>query len=488
MINSLKLRSKDLKCPKHNNVITSLCITEKFSMKNRVLCDICLKDKQTYPNWTPLENIEELVQNIRECEKITRTNVIKVIQKLKQDIVQDLEQLEQKIIEIQQKFDHTRLIKKIMNQNQIVISDLQDLSENLSYLTLYSQFKNINKSQLQSEQFQPIFTKLSQIRQQIKCTYEQVLQIEAEVNTVPDYKLLFKSTPVIIPAHDFAINSVVITPDCSKVITASSEGKLKIWDTSTHTEIEQINDNFDYAFCVAISDDGQHIAACGSNDYIIRIWNFNDTKQPIFRLKYHTKTVERIKFVPESSQLVSISQDHQVVIWHETKPEPSRILKHHKSSVKGIAISNNCKFMATSALDKQLIIWNISNNFSIVHQIQPHKTSCNCIEFSKDLKYMVTGGEDGIVKLWKVQTWEPLLEFIGHTSFIWNVQFSNHSNLIISSSTKEIRIWNIPSEQQQQMFSIQQDYYPNFCLSNNHQLLCTGQQNGELFIWKSALN
>lgn len=61
---------------------------------------------------------------------------------------------------------------------------------------------------------------------------------------------------------------------------------------------------------------------------------------------------------------------------------------------------------------------------------------------------MATGGEDGIVKLWKVQNWEPILEFIGHTSFVWNIQFSNHSNLIISSSTRDIRIWNIPSEQQ----------------------------------------
>lgn len=58
-----------------------------------------------------------------------------------------------------------------------------------------------------------------------------------QTNTVPDYKLVFKSLPLIIPAHDFAINSVAITPDCSKIITASSEGKLKIWDFNTNVEI-----------------------------------------------------------------------------------------------------------------------------------------------------------------------------------------------------------------------------------------------------------
>ena len=39
---------------------------------------------------------------------------------------------------------------------------------------------------------------------------------------------------------------------------------------------------------------------------------------------------------------------------------------------------------------------------------------------------MVTGGDDGVVILWKVYGWEPILEFIGHTTFVWNVGFSNH--------------------------------------------------------------
>lgn len=51
-------------------------------MKNRVLCESCLKDKSTYPNWIPLEDIEELVKNIIECQKITKSNVIKVITNL----------------------------------------------------------------------------------------------------------------------------------------------------------------------------------------------------------------------------------------------------------------------------------------------------------------------------------------------------------------------------------------------------------------------
>lgn len=41
-------------------------------MKNRVLCPKCIEDKALYKDYTPLENIEELIANITDCDKITK--------------------------------------------------------------------------------------------------------------------------------------------------------------------------------------------------------------------------------------------------------------------------------------------------------------------------------------------------------------------------------------------------------------------------------
>lgn len=43
MIPSIKSKSKYLICPLHKKEIGYLCITDKFAMKNRVLCDECIK-------------------------------------------------------------------------------------------------------------------------------------------------------------------------------------------------------------------------------------------------------------------------------------------------------------------------------------------------------------------------------------------------------------------------------------------------------------
>jgi homospermidine synthase len=46
-------------------------------MKNRVLCEDCIKDKSTYSDWTPLDNIEDLISNILETDKLMKSNALR---------------------------------------------------------------------------------------------------------------------------------------------------------------------------------------------------------------------------------------------------------------------------------------------------------------------------------------------------------------------------------------------------------------------------
>lgn len=53
-------------------------------MKNRVLCEDCIKD---YSDWTPLDNIEDLISNILETDKLMKLNALKNSKKLKEEII-----------------------------------------------------------------------------------------------------------------------------------------------------------------------------------------------------------------------------------------------------------------------------------------------------------------------------------------------------------------------------------------------------------------
>lgn len=60
-------------------------------MKNRVLCEDCIKDKSTYSDWTPLDNIEDLISNILETDKLMKSNALRQSKKLKEEIIKEIE-------------------------------------------------------------------------------------------------------------------------------------------------------------------------------------------------------------------------------------------------------------------------------------------------------------------------------------------------------------------------------------------------------------
>ena len=81
------------------------------------------------------------------------------------------------------------------------------------------------------------------------------------------------------------------------------------------SKVLAINDHDSYAaiFSVAISPDGQYVAA-GSMDAVVRIWDVS-TGQLVERLRGHRGSVRSIAFTPDGKGLVSGSWDNTLKFW-----------------------------------------------------------------------------------------------------------------------------------------------------------------------------
>ena len=81
------------------------------------------------------------------------------------------------------------------------------------------------------------------------------------------------------------------------------------------SKVLTINDHDSYAaiFSVAISPDGQYVAA-GSMDAVVRIWDVS-TGQLVERLRGHRYGVYSVAFTPDGRGLVSGSLDKTLKFW-----------------------------------------------------------------------------------------------------------------------------------------------------------------------------
>lgn len=204
--------------------------------------------------------------------------------------------------------------------------------------------------------------------------------------------------------HYDAINSLVYSPDGSKIITAADDGKIKVWDsvsgfcmvtftehTSGVTALEFARrgnvlfsasldgsirawdliryrnfrtftapNRIQFA-SLAVEPSGEIVCAGSLDDFDIHLWSVQ-TGQLLERLSGHEGPVSSLGFANEGSMLVSGSWDKTVRIWsvfgRSQYSEPLQL----QSEVMALAVRPDSKTVAVSSMDGQLSLWDIDQS------------------------------------------------------------------------------------------------------------------------------
>lgn len=202
--------------------------------------------------------------------------------------------------------------------------------------------------------------------------------------------------------HFDSMNSLVYSPDGTKVITCADDGKIKVWDTKTgfcivtfteHTsgvtacEFSKrgnvlFTSSLDGSIrawdliryrnfrtftaptrlsfsCLAVDPSGEVVCAGSLNSFDIHIWSVQ-TGQLLDQLSGHEGPVSCLSFAPNGGNVVSGSWDHTVRIWsifnRTQTSEPLQL----QADVLDVAFRPDSLQIAVSTLDGQLTFWSVS--------------------------------------------------------------------------------------------------------------------------------
>lgn len=81
-----------------------------------------------------------------------------------------------------------------------------------------------------------------------------------------------------LKGHTGPVLALAISPDGTRVISASADATLKLWDIVAKQEIATLTGHASYVSCVAILPDGRH-AVSGGSDRTIRVWPLNGSSE-----------------------------------------------------------------------------------------------------------------------------------------------------------------------------------------------------------------
>ncbi|CAE6428457.1 unnamed protein product [Rhizoctonia solani] len=206
--------------------------------------------------------------------------------------------------------------------------------------------------------------------------------------------------------HSAQIDSVAVSSDGLRFLTASGDGTMYVWDTETRRPILGPLAAINGCKQAVFSADNQYIA---SSDY----WDI---------YLWEVETGRMVRFLRREYRLIHISQ----------------------TQIKSIGLSSDGSRLVSCADNGTISIWDIQSAINTAKFTQgQHGIHSAC--FTSDGSQIVTGGRNGTICLWDVNTAKLAIgPLTGHTGYICSVAISSDRTYIASaSSDKTIRLWDV---------------------------------------------
>lgn len=147
---------------------------------------------------------------------------------------------------------------------------------------------------------------------------EKLVAFGCRDNTVKIYDLADYSLMKVLHGHTMAVFTVQFSPDGSYLVSGSRDAQIKIWDSLSFELIKNIPAHLFAVNNIAFHPSKPYFATA-SMDKTIKIWGADDFKlyKIISREKgYASHQLSVNKLTWNGDDLISVSDDKRIIIWH----------------------------------------------------------------------------------------------------------------------------------------------------------------------------
>lgn len=327
---------------------------------------------------------------------------------------------------------------------------------------------------------------------------------------------------------------VAWTPDGSRILTGFFDGKIIVWDSQTGKRVQTIKGHRDAVFDITINGDGT-LAASGSRDRTVRLWNLHDGSE-----KMELQAPERatdVDFSPDGRKITAAASYSKIaVVWDvETGEELLRLPPHRPFlqsiafnrdasmiatgsteqaggqgeasirlynaetgvvlhefpadswGVKELAFSPNDQRLAASTTTRAIQIWNAADIASRPLRLTDIGNFVETLEFTNDAARLVSGGKDGLVHISDSFSGERIDTFRGHRGNINRIALSPDATRAVSTSMDgTIKVWNLNEHPGRRVLRGHSHSVECVTFSPDGKILVSGSGDGSLRVWDTS--
>jgi serine/threonine protein kinase len=270
--------------------------------------------------------------------------------------------------------------------------------------------------------------------------------------------------------HLNAVRSLSWLSDSRRIISASNDKTVHIWDAMAGNNLRQIyQDTSDAVHLVAISSDGSRIATVG-DDALVHIWDFVTNRQLITYRGHLGSTVNAIAWSPKQQLLASAATDGTVHVWDTMTGQPLTVYRGHTGSVNTLAWSPEGSssspgrgyHIVSGGDDASVQTWDAATGKNVaLYRGQPAKIlsvawSPKVYSLSPGLDYssrVACGREDGMIQMWDTTANREVLSYRYSASISIVAWSPDGRRFTYSTDDRTVQVWDTMTNRKLLTFS-----------------------------------
>ncbi|MCY4404291.1 MAG: trypsin-like peptidase domain-containing protein [Candidatus Poribacteria bacterium] len=271
--------------------------------------------------------------------------------------------------------------------------------------------------------------------------------------TVFVWDILGERTKVEIHGHTGGIKALSYTQDNRiRACGTGLDGKLRIWDAGTSSELSILKDHIELTQAVAFSKDGERIASGGSVDGNIFLSNVlnnlnyttnNDNRlESVFKGNPHGITALTIS--PANTILASGGSDGRIHLLNIATGRQLKILRGAQSTITALTFILDSTHLFSGEENGTIRYWNALTGKQVGEETKGSFSEITALAFSPNLRILAIGDKTGTITLFDHLKDETKTVLSLHTQKITSIIFSDDNQRFVSGSEDgTILIWDL---------------------------------------------
>lgn len=298
----------------------------------------------------------------------------------------------------------------------------------------------------------------------------------ADCETPPDREARGRSALLrTLQGHRMQVMTASFDRSGQRVVTASLDGTVRIWDVSTGDTLQILHGPKVVSgnrASAALSPDGRQVVIAFDHNWAY-LWDIDVQAEPLPCLPRQVTSVAASRddrriaaafdgtvsifdvsrpAASSNDQRIAAAFDDTVRISQRTcAPEPDlKTTEQTAAQVMSVAFGTDSRWMATAA-GNLVYLWDIGGNEnrqlrSLVRSLEGHEGLVLSVAFDPAGKRLVTASQDKTARIWDLASSTAPIVLTGHQEAVFSAAFSSDGRKVVTGSfDKTLRMWDAES-------------------------------------------